>query len=69
VADPIAFAGYRARETPRPGPSNLELEQGFLGALLIDNGIFGAVAGFLKPDHFMEEVHRRIFLVATSNDL
>jgi replicative DNA helicase len=66
VADPIPFAGYRARENPGPGPCNPELEQSFLGALLIDNGIFSAVAGFLKPEHFTEEVHRRIFLVAAS---
>jgi replicative DNA helicase len=66
VADPIPFADYRARETTRPGPSNFELEQGFLGALLSDNGIFNAVAGYLKPDHFVEEIHRRIFSVAAS---
>jgi replicative DNA helicase len=66
VADPIPFADYRARETIRPGPSNFELEQGFLGALVSDNGIFNAVAGYLKLDHFVEEIHRRIFSVAAS---
>jgi replicative DNA helicase len=66
VADPIPFADYRARETPRPGPFNVEIEQGFLGALLSDNGIFNAVSGYLKPDHFAEEIHRRIFSVAAS---
>jgi replicative DNA helicase len=66
VADPIPFADYRAKETTRPGPSNFELEQGFLGALLSDNGIFNAVAGYLKPDDFAEEIHRRIFSVAAS---
>jgi replicative DNA helicase len=66
VADPILFADYRAREATRPGPFNVELEQGFLGALLMDNDIFNAVAGYLKPDHFVEEIHRRIFSVAAS---
>jgi replicative DNA helicase len=66
VADPILFADYRAREAARPGPFNVELEQGFLGALLMDNGIFNAVSGYLKPDHFVEEIHRRIFSVAAS---
>jgi replicative DNA helicase len=66
MADLIPFAGHRARETSRPGLCNPELEQGFLGALLIDNGIFRAVAGFLKQEHFTEEVHRRIFSVAVS---
>jgi hypothetical protein len=36
VPDPIPFTDYRGRETPRPGPFNVELEQGFLGALLMD---------------------------------
>ena len=66
MTDPILFADYRPRETPRAGPSNLALEQGFLGALLMDNGIFSVVAGFLKPEDFNEEVHRRIFSVAAS---
>jgi replicative DNA helicase len=66
VPDPISFADYRARESSRPGPFNSELEQGFLGTLLIENGIFGAVASFLKPEHFGEEIHRRIFSVAGS---
>jgi replicative DNA helicase len=66
VPDPIPFANSRARETQRLGPSNVELEQGFLGVLLSDNSIFNAVAGYLKPDHFVEEIHRRIFSVAAS---
>jgi replicative DNA helicase len=66
VADPIPFADYRARESSRPSPFNSELEQGFLGTLLIENGIFGAVGSFLKPEHFGEEIHRRIFSVAGS---
>jgi replicative DNA helicase len=66
VADPILFADYRAREATRPGPFNVELEQGFLGALLMDNGILNAVAGYLKPAHFAEEIHRRIFSVGAS---
>lgn len=67
MADPILFADYRAKEeSARSGPSNIELEQGFLGALLMDNSLFGAVAGFLKPEHFTEELHRRIFSVAAS---
>jgi DnaB-like helicase N terminal domain len=66
VPDPIPFTDYRGRETPRPGPFNVELEQSFLGALLMDNGIFNAVAAYLKPDHFVEEIHRRIFSVAAS---
>jgi replicative DNA helicase len=51
---------------PRALPTNVEVEQGFLGALLINNEILGALSGFLRPEHFSEEIHRRIFLIASS---
>src|ERR1700721_123482 len=60
---------YRRRdaaEGARALPANYELEQQFLGALLINNDIFPAVSGFLTPEHFSEEIHRRIYLIATS---
>jgi replicative DNA helicase len=44
----------------------LELEQGFLGALLLENAVFNGVSGFLKTEHFIEEIHRRIFSVCAS---
>ena len=33
---------------------------------MIDNALFNAVASFLKPEHFTEEIHRRVFEVAAS---
>ena len=46
-------------------PHNLEAEQALLGAILINNDAYGRVAGFLKPEHFSEEVHSRIYDIAS----
>jgi replicative DNA helicase len=45
----------------RISPQNVELEQALLGAILINNDAFHRVSGFLKPIHFAEPLHRRIF--------
>ena len=47
------------------GPFNIEAEQAVLGAMLINNAVIGNVLGFLKAEHFFEELHQRIFHVAT----
>jgi replicative DNA helicase len=60
---------YRPRdaaEQARALPANVELEQQFLGALLISNDIFPMVSGYLKPEHFSEEIHRRIYTLSAS---
>ena len=49
----------------RVSPHNLEAEQALLGAILINNDAFDRVSDFLKPDHFSEEIHKRIFDVAS----
>src|ERR1700678_1108435 len=51
----------RAYRTP---PHNLEAEQALLGAILINNDAFDRVSDFLRSEHFVEEIHRRIFEVA-----
>ncbi len=42
-------------------PSNIEAEQALLGALLSNNKAFERVADFLRPEHFADPVHGRIF--------
>lgn len=44
-------------------PNNIEAEQAFLGALLVNNDVVGAV-DFLKPVQFYEPLHRRIYETA-----
>ena len=53
-------------ETPlyREPPNNIEAEQALLGAILVNNDAFYRVSDFLKPNHFYEPLHRRIYEVA-----
>ncbi len=48
----------------RAPPANLEAEQALLGAILVNNDAFDRVSDFLKPEHFAEELHRRIYETA-----
>ena len=49
----------------RVPPHNIEAEQALLGAILVNNDAFDRVSDFLKPAHFSEDLHRRIFDVAS----
>ena len=63
ASDPILFptpapleeAGIRAL------PANLEAEAAFIGAALIDNRVIEEHAGNLRPVHFFEPLHQRIY--------
>ncbi len=44
-----------------PRLENLEAEQALLGAILVNNEAYRRVAEFLRPEHFGEPVHQRIF--------
>ena len=52
-----------AGETPamRALPANLEAEAAFLGAVLIDNRVLEELPCPLRPEHFFEPLHGRIF--------
>ncbi|CDX60091.1 putative replicative DNA helicase, dnaB [Mesorhizobium plurifarium] len=62
-----AVLKFGAAETPlyREAPNNIEAEQALLGAILVNNDAFYRVSDFLKPAHFYEPLHRRIFEVAS----
>ena len=45
----------------RHRPNNAEVEQALLGALLINNEATHRVSSFLRPEHFHEPVHQRIY--------
>nr|WP_245258414.1 replicative DNA helicase [Methylosinus sp. LW4] len=49
----------------RTPPHNIEAEQALLGAILVNNDAFDRVSDFLRSEHFSEELHRRIFEVAS----
>jgi replicative DNA helicase len=66
------FAGRRTA-VPNPSepvyrtpPLNIEAEQALLGAILVNNDAFDRVSDFLKAEHFVEEIHRRIYEIAGS---
>ncbi len=46
-------------------PHNLEAEQALLGAVLFDNEAFNRIGDRLKPHHFYDPVHGRIFAVCS----
>lgn len=45
----------------RQPPANLMAEQALLGAILHNNRAYGAVADFLRPEHFADAVHAAIY--------
>ncbi|MGO4870574.1 MAG: replicative DNA helicase, partial [Roseiarcus sp.] len=50
----------------RAPPLSVEAEQALLGAILVNNDAFDRVSDFLKAEHFVEEIHRRIYEIAGS---
>jgi len=49
---------------PAPGralPANIEAEAAFIGAALIDNRVLEELPITLRPEHFFEPVHQRVF--------
>lgn len=52
----------RSDETPtRALPANVEAEAALIGAVLIDNRVVEEMATPLRPEHFFEPVHQRIY--------
>ncbi|MBF0332977.1 MAG: replicative DNA helicase [Alphaproteobacteria bacterium] len=45
----------------RTPPHNYEAEQALLGAILVNNKTYEKVSEFLRPEHFADAVHGRVF--------
>jgi replicative DNA helicase len=45
----------------REPPHNFEAEQALLGAILVNNAAYQRVAEFLRPEHFADPLHGKIF--------
>jgi replicative DNA helicase len=54
-------AGREEEPVYRILPQNLEVEQGLLGALMLDNHALEKVSDFLRPFHFFIPVHQRLY--------
>jgi replicative DNA helicase len=50
-----------AEPSYRAPPVNIEAEQALLGAILVNNAAYHRVSEFLRPEHFAEGVHGRIY--------
>lgn len=57
------YAVAQSEGAARTPPQNIEAEQALLGAILVNNDAFDRVSDFLRPEHFSEELHRRIYEV------
>ena len=54
----------RPQTEPQVGralPANLEAEAAFLGAVLIDNRVLEELAVPLRPEHYFEPLHQRLY--------
>ncbi|CDO46529.1 replicative DNA helicase [Bartonella henselae] len=62
----INFSSSQKEEASfRELPHNIEAEQALLGALLINNDALDRVSDFLKPEHFFEPLHQKIYDVVS----
>src|SRR5690606_11522642 len=63
TAEPLRLAGSGgSREAEyRVTPHNEEVEQALLGALLVNNRSLEKVSDYLRPAHFYNPVHGRIY--------
>jgi replicative DNA helicase len=68
--EPVENTVTRLRAPEREGssaqafripPRNLEAEQALLGAILVNNRAYERVSEFLRPEHFADPIHGRIF--------
>jgi replicative DNA helicase len=61
IASAQADAGEKDALPFRMAPHNIEAEQALLGAILVNNAAYERVSDFLKPEHFFDPLHARIY--------
>ncbi len=61
MAEIIRISGSATETAPQALPHNIEAEAALLGALMIDNRLVEDVQLKLKPHHFFEPLHGRIY--------
>ena len=61
ASSPVLERPVIAAPTGRALPANLEAEAAFLGAILIDNRVAEELPVAVRPEHFFEPLHARIF--------
>ncbi len=53
------------QEAYRHVPYDIEIEQALLGAILVDNQVIERVTSLIKPEHFYDPLHQRLFEAMT----
>ena len=61
MAEIVRIAGGAETPTTPSLPQNIEAEAALLGALMIDNRLVEDIQIRLRPDHFFEPLHGRIY--------
>jgi replicative DNA helicase len=49
------------QDAPRQLPYDVDVEQALIGAILVDNYALERVASLLKPEHFYDPLHQRLY--------
>jgi len=55
------------QEIYRHVPYDIEVEQALLGAILVDNRALEAVSSLIKPEHFYDPLHQRLYEAMASS--
>ncbi len=63
AASPV-LAAEDSPDVFRSPPHNLEAERALLGAIMLNNRAFEAVSDYLRPEHFSDAVHAKVFEAA-----
>jgi replicative DNA helicase len=59
--DLLIRSSTTTQPTARALPANIEAEAAFIGAVLIDNRVIEELPTPLRPEHFFEPVHQRVY--------
>src|ERR1700761_4423630 len=54
-------SGSMEQEVYRHVPYDIEVEQALLGSILVDNQALERVSATLKPEHFYDPLHQRLY--------
>ena len=66
LLDDRAFMDHIDAQADLASLADVDVEQALIGAILVKNDLYGRVANTVKVEHFSDELHRRIWHVASS---
>ena len=66
LASSYSHHQYELVERANAEPHNIDVEQGLLGAFLVNASAYDLVAGTLQADHFFDALHGEIYRVISA---